>query len=82
VVTWGTQEGHEVVWLQRDGNLPPRLVSWSTAEVQRTLRFVLSLDYSATCVFAWPDIPPITGDDLVAFVLGCRSALVSLAEIP
>ena len=82
VVQWGTQEGQEILWLQRDGNLP--LVSWSTAEAQRTLAFVLSLDYSATCDFAWPFIPPITGDDLIAFVLGCRGGLRSLAcqDIP
>ena len=81
MVQRGTQEGQEILWLQRDGNVP--LVSWSTAEAQRTLRFVLSLDYEAVCDFAWPFIAPITGDDLTAFVLGCCGGLRSLGlDIP
>ena len=42
VVTWGTQEGHEIVWLQRDGKLP--LVSWSAEEALDTLSYILSLE--------------------------------------
>ena len=52
VVSWGTQEGHEIVWLQRDGKLP--LVSWSAEEALDTLNFIPSLDYSALAHLAFP----------------------------
>ena len=77
VVTWGTQEGHEIVWLQRDSKLP--LVSWSAEEATNTLNYILSLDYDDTVNLAFPYAPAITQDDLVAFVLGLRSGLRSLA---
>ena len=82
VVSWGTQEGHEIVWLQRDGKLP--LVSWSAEEALDTLNFILSLDYDDSVNLAFPYAPAITQNDLIAFVLGLRSGLRSLAtlEIP
>ena len=82
VVTWGTQEGHEIVWLQREGNLP--LISWSAEAALGTLNFILSLDYDDSLNLAFPYAPAITQNDLIAFVLGCRGGLRSVAcqDIP
>ena len=82
VVTWSKKEGHEIVWLQRDGNLP--LISWSAEAALGTLNFILSLDYDDSVNLAFPYAPAITQNDLIAFVLGCRGGLRSVAcqDIP
>ena len=76
VVTWSKKEGQEIVWLERETKLP--LVFWDRESAIKTLAFVLSVEYDATVDLAFPYAPSITGDDLVAFVLGCRSGLSAL----
>ena len=76
VVTWSKKEGQEIVWLERETKLP--LVFWDQESALKTLAFVLSVEYDATVDLAFPYATSITGDDLVAFVLGCRSGLSAL----
>jgi hypothetical protein len=78
-VCWTENSNAEVVWLRREDQQP--LVSFSVKTAREFLALIESLPYGSFFSFGDPQLPDMAANDMVAFVLGARSCLATLAEL-